>query len=347
MSARLLIRSAGALATIQDRGRPGWRRCGVPCAGVLDVAWMRLANALVGNAEGQALIEFFIAGPTLQALDGPVRLACAGDMPLTLQRGGERQRLDCWRSITLHPGDELHVGAPRRGRVGCVAVAGLQLAPVLGSASTYARAGLGGVAGRALVAGDCLNVAAADGARPERVLRTPPHDADAPIRIVPGPQDDHFDAAALTVLLASAYRVSRDADRMGLRLEGPALQHRADKGADIVSDAVLPGSIQVPGNGQPIVLLADGQTMGGYPKIATVVSADLGRLARAAVGTALRFQALSVAEAETLARQRDAEIRARIAAIEALILVDGVDLDALAHHNLISAMIDALDPPNA
>jgi biotin-dependent carboxylase-like uncharacterized protein len=267
-------------------------------------------------------------------------------MPLTLQRAGDRVQLESWRSLSLNPGDELRVGAPRQGRVGYVAVAGLQVPLVLGSASTYSRAALGGVGGRALAAGDRLVAAAAAVGDADRVLRLPPRAHNTPIRVVLGPQDDHFDAQALARFLAEPYRVSRDADRMGLRLEGPALQHRADKGADIVSDAVLPGSVQVPGNGQPIVLLADGQTMGGYPKIATVVGADLGRLARAAVGTALRFQALSVAEAEALARDHEGDTRAAIAGIAALTLVDGVDLDALASHNLISAMIDALDPPN-
>lgn len=348
MSATLLIRSPGALATIQDRGRHGWRRYGVPCAGVLDTAWMRLANALAGNPEDHPVIEFFVAGPTLQALDAPLQMACAGDVPLTLQRAGERVQLESWRSLTLHPGDELRIGAPRQGRVGYLAVAGLQVAAVLGSASTYTRAGLGGVAGRALAAGDRLTAAAGSAGAAERLLRTPPACSDrgvTPIRVVPGPQDDHFDAATWATFLDSTWRLSRDADRMGLRLEGPALQHRADKGADIVSDAVLPGSIQVPGNGLPIVLLADGQTMGGYPKIATVVSADLGRLARAAVGTALQFQAVSVAEAEVLAREHEAGVQRQLAAIEPLTLVDGVDLAALYDHNLISAMIDALDPP--
>ena len=148
----------------------------------------------------------------------------------------------------------------------------------------------------------------------------------------------------MAAFLATPWRLSRDADRMGLRLEGPPLRHRPDKGADIVSDAVLPGSVQVPGNGQPIVLLADGQTMGGYPKIATVASADLGRLARAAVGTVLRFQAVTVAQAEAAAREAEAQLQRVLAAIEPLTLVDGVDLAALYGHNLISAMIDAREP---
>ncbi len=351
MNAVIEITSPGALATIQDLGRSGWRRFGVPRAGALDPAWLRIANRLAGNPEGAAAIEFFIAGPGLKAHDAPVRLGFSGDFPLTLQRGSDTCVLDSWRSVTLQPGDALRVGAPRSGRVGYVAIAGLDVPAVLGSASTYARARLGGVQGRALVAGDRLLARAAPTvpfgeAAPESVLRSPPIGIDAPIRVVPGPQDDHFDPEAMATFFGADYHVSRDADRMGLRLEGPALQHRADKGAEIVSDATVPGSIQVPGNGLPIVLLADGQTAGGYPKIATVISADLARLANAAVGAPLRFAPVSVAMAEALARAHEAEVQRCLAAIEPLTLVDGVDLATLYANNLVSAMIDALHPPD-
>jgi 5-oxoprolinase (ATP-hydrolysing) subunit C len=349
--AMLQVLSPGALTTVQDLGRVGWRRYGVPRAGVLNADWMRIANRLAGNPDDHPVLEYFVAGPTLKAVDAPVRVACAGDVQLTLLREGARSALDSWRSLTLLPGDELRLGQPRNGRVGYVAVAGLQVVSVLGSASTYTRAGLGGVDGRALAAGDRLQAGAqplpAPGTAPaERVLRRPPVSEAAPIRVVPGPQDDHFDEAARAVFLGASYRVSREADRMGVRLEGPVLQHRPDKGADIVSDAVLPGSVQVPGNGQPIVLLADGQTMGGYPKIATVISADLARLACAPVGAAVQFQAVTVDEAEALARKHEAQLQQLLAAIEPLTLVDGVDLTALYEGNLVSAMVDALDPPH-
>jgi biotin-dependent carboxylase-like uncharacterized protein len=349
MTAWLEVVSPGALATIQDLGRNGWRRFGVPRAGALDSGLLRIANRLAGNPEATPAIEFFVAGPTLKAGDAPVQLACAGDFSLTLQRAGETTVLESWRSVTLQPGDTLRAGQPRTGRVGYVAAAGLAVMPVLGSASTYTRARLGGIDGRALAAGDRLTVAAAPAAQagaspPERVLRAPPVASTAPIRVVPGPQDDHFDAAAMALFVSAEYRVSREADRMGLRLEGPALRHRPEKGAEIVSDATVPGSIQVPGNGLPIVLLADGQTAGGYPKIATVISADLARLASAPVGATVRFEAVGVAAGESLAREREAGIRRHLAAIEPLWLVDGIDQAALYAGNLISAMIDALDP---
>ena len=279
-----------------------------------------------------------------------MQLAFAGDFPVTRVRAGARSLLASWRSVTLQPGDALQVGALRTGRVGYIALAGLVVAPVLGSAATYTRARLGGLGGRALAAGDRLTVAAADRPAPgmalaERALGTLPAAVDGPIRVVVGPQEDHFDAAAMAVFFGAAYRLSRDADRMGLRLEGPPLRHRPDRGAEIVSDAAVPGSIQVPGNGQPIVLLADGQTVGGYPKIATVASADLARLANAPLGTLVRFAAITVAEAEALARAHEATLLRCLDTIAPLTLVDGIDLAALYDSNLSSAMINALQPP--
>jgi len=362
VTASVEIIAPAAFATLQDLGRTGWRRFGVPRAGVLDPAALRIANALAGNAEGAPAIEFFVAGPTLRAAGGPVRLGLAGDFPVVLTRGGEPATLPSWRSVTLLPGDTLRAGQPGRpatppqpagaqragaqadSRVGYIAVQGIDVTPVLGSASTDVRAALGGTAGRALAAGDRLPAAAAARGLAERVLRRPPAPEDSAIRVVLGPQDDHFDAAAIAVFLGSDWLVTREADRMGMRLEGPALAHRSDKGAEIVSDATVPGSIQVPGNGLPIVLLADGQTVGGYPKIATVASADLARLATAAVGATLRFRAVAVDEAERLARESEARLRALIGAIAPLAVDGGIDLDAIYGSNLVSGVIDALTP---
>ena len=348
MNATVEVVSPGALSTIQDLGRPGWRRHGVPACGVLDPALLRIANVLAGNAESAAAIEFFVAGPTLKAIDEPVQLGCAGDYPLTLVRAnGERTQLDGWRSVTLWPGDTLRAGAPRTARAGVLAVHGLVVPRVLGSASTYTRAQFGGHGGRALAAGDKLSASAgplkAGRVPTEQLLRRPQAPERGAIRVVLGPQADHFDAGALEAFFAGEYQVSAEADRMGVRLLGPALLHNK-KGSEIVSDATVPGSIQVPGNGQPIVLLADGQTAGGYPKIATVISADLPRLAVAAVGALLRFEPVTVAQAEALARDREAVLRRLLSSIEPLTLDGDVDLLALYNGNLVSGIIDAFDP---
>lgn len=346
--ATLEIAAPGALATIQDLGRVGWRRLGVPRSGALVPALLRIANTLAGNPESAPAIEFFVAGPTLKAANAALRLGLAGDFGATLQRAsGERSNIDAWRSVTLLPGDELRVGQPRGARAGVVAVFGLEVPATLGSASTYTRARFGGPAGRALAAGDKLQAATAplkDGAAPaEMLLRRAPVAATGPVRVVLGPQADYFDAAQIEAFFAADYQVSADADRMGVRLQGTPLAHRPDKGAEIVTDATVPGSIQVPGNGQPIVLLADGQTAGGYPKIATVASADLPRLAAAPVGAWLRFAPVSVDQAEAAARVAEAELRALLATIRPLALEGDIDLEAIYSSNLVSGMIDALD----
>ena len=352
VTASVEVLAPGALATVQDLGRTGWRRFGVPGCGALDPALLRIANRLAGNAEGAPAIEFFSAGPTLKAIDAPVRLGFAGDFLLTVVRAsGERRQLGAWRSVTLWPGDTLRAGPLRSARAGVVALRGLAVPLVLGSASTYTRAQFGGLGGRALAVGDKLMACAlplpAGRVPTECLLRRPPladHSAlGVVIRAVPGPQADHFDAGALATFFTRRYQVSADADRMGVRLQGPALLHNG-KGSEIVSDATVPGSVQVPGNGQPIVLLADGQTAGGYPKIATVVSADLPRLALAAVGAWLRFEAVTVAQAEALAREKEAGLRRLLASIEALALHDDIDLTALYSSNLVGGMIDALHP---
>ena len=209
---------------------------------------------------------------------------------------------------------------------------------MLGSASTYARAALGGLDGRALGAGMRLPAAAAT-AHPERVLLQPPLPSTEAIRVVAGPQADHFDAATLAAFCAAEYRVSAEADRMGVRLEGTPLAHRGAR--EIVSDATVPGSIQVPGKGQPIVLLADAQTAGGYPKIGTVIGADLARVAATRPGQRLRFAWVSAAEGEELARAAEAETLALLAAVRPL-LDGGIDEAALYAGNLVSGVVDAL-----
>ncbi|HCZ14738.1 MAG TPA: biotin-dependent carboxyltransferase family protein [Accumulibacter sp.] len=339
MSAALEIVSPGAMASIQDLGRPGLRRVGVPRAGALEPGWLRLANALVGNEEAAPAIEFFGGGLLMRALERPVRVALAGHFSATVIAADEQRRVDSWRSVTLAPGETLRCATLAEGRLGYVALAGISVRRQLGSASTYARAGLGGLDGRLLGPGDRLAAAACSGA--EKMLKEPPPVDPSPIRVVLGPQDDYFDEASIARLLSEAYQVSAAADRMGIRLDGPRLGHRPEKGVEITSDATVPGSIQVPGQGQPIVLLADGQTAGGYPKVATVISADLPRLAVMAPGQTLRFVAVSVPAAEFAARTREAALQALIAGIGALAEPGALDLQAIYDANLVSGVVDA------
>ena len=337
---QLEVISTGAFASLQDHGRRGYRRVGVPWAGVLDTRLMRIANALVGNPEGSAVIECFDGGLHLAARGGPVRVAVAGDAVVETEVAGERRMLSAWRSLTLADGDMLRIRRLERGRIAVIAVEGLALKQVLGSASTYARAALGGMDGRALGAGVRLPAAMAGG-RQEQMLSDPPQTTSGPIRVIAGPQADHFSEAVLAAFVESEYRVTSDADRMGVRLEGPVLAHLGPP--EIVSDATVPGSIQVPGNGQPIVLLADAQTAGGYPKIATVIGADLARLAASRPGQTLRFAIIDATEGERLARVAEQETRTLLSALRPL-LVGGVDEAALYGCNLVTGFLHALSP---
>lgn len=344
MSAWLDVIEPGIAVTIQDLGRLGHRSIGVPLAGAADAVLLACANALLGQNAGLAALEIGLVGPTLRAGPSPLQLGLAGHFAPVLQREGEAPlATGSWRSITLQPGEQLSIGPCRQG-VGYVAVTGGCDVPlVLGSRATYARAALGGIEGRAPRAGDRIACSASVG--PERQAARPFEHATGPLRALPGPQDDHFDAETLACFFASAWRVTRDADRMGQRLEGPILTHRPDKGADIVSEAVTPGAVQVPGSGQPIVLGVDAQTIGGYAKIATVIGADLPRLAHLRPGSKLHFEAVSRDQALAARQAQAAALREWIAAIGPWRPTGETDLQALLGANLISGMIDA--GPNA
>lgn len=342
MNGALVVRAAGAYASIQDRGRSGFRRIGVPCSGALDPALLAIANALVGNPAGHPAIECFDGGQRFTATQAPMRVAVAGAAAIEIGGDGGWRKAAAWRSHLLAPGECLRITRLEAGRIAMVAVAGLAIDAVLHSASTYARAGFGGWHGRALAAGDTLPGEAASVA-PERYLATPWEHADSPIRVVLGPQQAHFTAAACETLLNQPYTVSAAADRMGIRLEGAALAHHPALGQEIVSDAIVPGAIQVPGNGLPIVLLADAQTAGGYPKIATVISADLARLAAKRPGDTLRFRAVAAHEGEAAARAAAALLGECIRTIRVIAEV-GVDIDALYCGNLVSGVVSAISP---
>ncbi|PWC52688.1 biotin-dependent carboxyltransferase family protein [Azospirillum sp. TSO22-1] len=298
----LTVIAAGPLSTIQDAGRVGYQRFGVSVAGAADPLLHAVANALVGNGPAEAAVEFTLSGDTLRAEGGPCRIAVAGDAPLVIDDAPAA----AWMSHTLAEGQTLRVGTLRSGMRGYVAVAGgFALVPALGSVATHVRSRLGGLDGDRLKPGDRLPLRADAAPAPDLVLDP----ADLPLRgetlrVVLGPQDDHFTPAGIATFLAGPYTVSLEADRMGCRLQGPAVEHA--KGFNITSDGIPLGAVQVPGTGQPIVMLADRQTTGGYPKIACVITPDVAALAQKRPGDTLRFQAVSPAEARRAhARFRD------------------------------------------
>jgi biotin-dependent carboxylase-like uncharacterized protein len=302
----LVVKACGPMTSIQDAGRFGWQRYGVSSSGAMDQLALAVANALVGNAPGAGALEFMLMGGSFELEGGTVRVAVAG-APCALAVDGQPAR--AMTSLTLRPGETLTVGPAQTGVYAYLAVAGGFALPLeLGSLSLQPRAGIGGIDGRALRSGDHLPLALSDAPNaPELALDDVPIDADAPVRVVLGPQDDYFSEEGIEAFLSSAYTVSREADRMGYRLAGPRIAHA--RGFNIVSDGIVTGSIQVPGAGEPIVMMADRQTTGGYPKLATVVSADLRLVSQRRSGEALRFAAVGIEEAQAIARERAELVR--------------------------------------
>jgi biotin-dependent carboxylase-like uncharacterized protein len=338
-SSALRVLNPGLHTTVQDLGRIGYQALGVPVSGALDGLALRLGNALVSNSpEKAAALEFLYSGSSFEVVADTVRVAVAGIGAALAIEGG--RVVPAWQSVSLVHGDVFQVALGTDSVCAYLAVeGGIAVPPVLGSASTYLRAGLGGFEGRALRQGDLVPLAIERTAeRPEQRLRTsPPATGDRPIRVVLGPQQEFFLEEALAALLDAEFHISRSADRMGMRLDGPKLRHR--DGWDIVSDAIATGAIQVPGSGQPILLLADHQTTGGYPKIATVISADLPVVGRRRPGDPLRFVAVTVAEAEQLARDEEHRLAALIASFETVTSGSGIDLGTLYAGNLISGVV--------
>ena len=342
MIAGLKVIVPGVASTIQDLGRLGFRDVGVPVSGPLDRISFALANALVGNPANAPALEMRMQGPVLDVLAASVRVALVGGAGGLVVEG--ERALAGRRSVRLMRGSRLRCGA--LGDAGCAYLAverGIAVPLSLGSASTHSRGRIGGLHGDVLQPGDVLPVQSDEAIeRSERMLAAPwPAQRDAPIRVVLGPQDDYFTAEAIGTLLSADYTISAHADRMGFRLQGPKLAHAKD--FNIVSDGVANGSIQVPGSGEPIVLLADGQTTGGYPKIATVISADLPLIGRRRPGARVRFVAVTQEEGEGARREQEAELARWIGGMQEVADSRRIDHEALVSANLVSGVSDGMD----
>jgi antagonist of KipI len=309
------ILKPGLLSTIQDEGRPGYLAFGMPLAGAMDAGAYALANVLAGNSPGAAAIEMTLLGGTFRFEEDAYVGIAGADMQAAL----DGVPVAPGSAFLVRRGAALAFSAAREGCRAYLAVrGGIDVPPFLGSRSTYTRGAVGGLHGRPLAPGDRIPIAPAPPPPPARALL--PRDLPRPggpitLRVMLGPQDHRFAPEGLAAFLGAPYAVTNRNDRMGYRLEGPAIRH-AD-GPDIVSDALLPGAVQVPGSGTPIVMMADAQTVGGYAKIATVIAADLPRLAQARRGDTVRFARCSHAEAVKAlkaARERLAAIAARLEA---------------------------------
>ncbi len=345
MSPALRVLSPGLLTTVQDLGRSGSQHLGVPVSGALDAVSFRAANVLVGNPPETPALEVAYVGPTLAVEADDVRLAFVGGRAaieiLPDETASAGTLIEPMESVRLKRGEIVRIGSLTDAATLYVAVeGGFDIAPVLGSASTYLRGRLGGWQGRALDAGDRLPLLRNTASERDE-FRFDALDLRGPefFRVVAGPQDDYFSAAALTCLFASEYKVGAGSDRMGMRLDGPSIEHA--RGYNITSDAIAPGSIQIPGNGKPIVLLADRQTTGGYPKIATVISADLPALGRLRIGARLRFKSVTVEEAVEARRALFAELAHLAEKLVPVTLDDPISPARLFDNNLISGVIDA------
>ena len=332
---KLVISAIGPASSVQDAGRFGAQRYGLQPSGAMDRLGLASANCLVGNVLFAPGVEIGPYGAAFTARQGAVRVALSGASRSADISG----RAVAWdTSVTIADGQTLKLGLARGGSFSYLAIeGGIAGEPMFGSLAVNARAGLGSPYPRPLQAGDELQVAAASGAAERRI--DPPAAATGPIRVVMGPQDDEF-GDDLNLFLQSEWRISATSDRMGYRLEGPVIRHLY--GHNIVSDGTVNGSIQVPGNGQPIVLMSDRGTSGGYPKIATVITADFGRFAQIPAGTNFLFKAIGMTEAQAEARKFAELLRTlpdRLHPIESFDL----NIEALQDANVAGAAVSAVD----
>jgi biotin-dependent carboxylase-like uncharacterized protein len=299
----------GILTTIQDLGRYGFSQFGVPPSGALDPFSSRVGNLLVGNPEREACIEITVMGLKLKALREAVIAVTGGDLSPTLN--GEP--LEMWRTHLLVEGDIINFKKVRTGCRAYLATSGGLIFPqVMGSRSTYLSGRFGGLDGRALRKGDILSSPDIRSSLSQLGFRfpgdwIPKFEKEALLRVIPGPQDSHFTEKGFRTFSSSFYEVTPQCDRMGVRLQGPRIERRSEVEESIISEGLITGTIQVPGDGKPIIILTELVT-GGYTKIATVISTDLTRVAQLKPGDRVRFAPVSVEEAHHILREQEEQL---------------------------------------
>lgn len=307
----IIVRTAGPLTTIQDLGRFGSQALGVPPSGAADRDALEIANLLVGNDRGAACLECTLRGPELECAGPAILSVCGADMAPAING----KSVPMWTTLFADSGDVLSLGTAVAGLRGYIAFAGgLDVPEVLGSRSTYVRAGFGGFEGRALRDGDRLRLGRFSGDKPAPCgvpeAERPVYADTVVVRAIPSHEIGRFEPESVARFFEETYTVSLKSDRMGCRLEGPPLAHT--RGADIISSGVQTGTVQVPGDGMPIVLLADRQTTGGYTRIAQVIQADLPLLGQVRPGGRVRFLRTAPEDAREAWRRRDSAIAARV-----------------------------------
>lgn len=298
---QLRVLRPGMLTTVQDLGRWGFQSSGVPVAGPMDEYSHRAANALVGNDPSAAALEITLIGPELEVSEEATCAVAGAEFRLTAGGGAVR----CHEAFVLGPGVPLRFGERRAGARAAFAIrGGIAVPPVFGSRATSLFSRMGGVDGRGVKAGDLLPIGEARraGSAAATPVRLPMPAGGATLRVMIGPHEEFFTPAAYDTLFGSRFTITPVSNRMGYRLEGPRLAHAGR--ADILSDPTPLGSIQVPASGQPILLMADRQTTGGYPKIATVISADVPLAGQLSPGDWVEFRACTRDQAVDAVRKR-------------------------------------------
>lgn len=296
----------GLYTTIQDRGRFGYLQFGIPLSGVMDVYAYQVSNLLVGNEINAAVLEVTVIGPVLNILEDGVIAITGADLSPYLNDSP----FPLWESVAVKRGDKLSFKTPRKGCRAYIAVGGgIDVPLVMGSRSTYVVGKIGGMEGRPLVAKDLIRKGKSLGIPGRRIpSEFIPIYSNAPtLRVLLGPQDDYF-SEGIQIFLDSEFKVSTKADRIGYRLEGPVIPHKEGVEKSIISEPGIPGGVQVPADGQPIIFLLE-QTVGGYTKIATVISADIGLVGQAKTGDRIRFKSVSLGEAYRLVAEEREKIQ--------------------------------------
>jgi len=292
----------GLYTTIQDRGRFGYLQFGIPPCGVVDSFAYKVSNLLVGNGVDEAVLEVTILGPVLDTLENGVIAVTGADLSPQLNDSS----LPLWESIPIKRGDKLSFKGPKKGCRAYIGVGGgIDVPLVMGSRSTYVAGKIGGIGGRSLIAGDKIPKGKTYGTPGKRIPQEfiPTYSNHSSLRVILGPQDDYF-SEGIQTFLGSEFKVSSKADRMGYRLEGPPISHKEGVEKSILSEPSVPGGIQIPPDGQPIILLVE-QTVGGYTKIATVISSDIPRVAQAKPGDRIQFERVNLDAAHEVFHQQE------------------------------------------
>lgn len=301
------VLKSGLLTTVQDFGRAGYQKLGISPSGALDRRAMTLANLLVCNPAGEAVLELTLIGPELRFTADNFIAVTGGDLSPSLNG----TPIDRYAAHPVKTGDVLSFGQAKSGCRAYLAFAGgLDLPAVMGSKSTNLKCGFGGYRGRKLQAGDVIGFAAPKKELPFFPLRTLEilsPGGTVTLRVVLGPQEDAFTEGGIRTFFGESYEVTPRFDRMGCALDGPTVEYREK--ADIISDGIPGGAVQIPASGKPIIMLADHQTTGGYIKIGTVASVDLPLLAQCKPGDSVRFEQISVGDAQKLLRKETKKLR--------------------------------------